>query len=206
MDIVLCNSTLEHVVNVEIALGEFSRVLRPGGYLLITVPSINFEQMLFRYRLSGWFGKQTASRLARAKSARMSHLHYLHPTMWEEHLVRSSLSTVSWRPIVPSAVVAWGDLLQMFRDAGIGGAQTSLHQPSRRLDDIAFRLIRRFCIELELGIALIADGHGQGEIAKGAGGAYLIVAQHSSVAAAKKVANSGLTDEVDGLPLLTITA
>jgi SAM-dependent methyltransferase len=37
-DTVLCTSVLEHVDNAEYAIAEISRVLKPGGRLLITVP------------------------------------------------------------------------------------------------------------------------------------------------------------------------
>ena len=38
IDVVLCTEVLEHVSNIEGAVREIFRVLRPGGYALITVP------------------------------------------------------------------------------------------------------------------------------------------------------------------------
>lgn len=202
MDVVLSNSTLEHIGNVEKAISEFSRVLRPGGHLLFTVPSVDFERLLLRYRLGSWFGKSTATRFAEAKSARMSHLHYLHPQTWERHLMRNSFSMVSWQPIVPSAVVAWGDALQTLRDIGIGGAQTSLRRPGQRLVDLPFRLVKRLCIELETGIAHLAFGRDQGEIAEGDGGAYMIVAQQSCVRTPATQTGERLMREIERTPLV----
>jgi ubiquinone/menaquinone biosynthesis C-methylase UbiE len=205
MDVVLCNSTLEHVVDVEKAISEFSRVLRPGGYLLLTVPSVKFEQMLLRYKLWHLIKKQRAAQVARAKSERMSHLHYLHPAMWEQHLVRSSFSMVSWRPIVPSTVVAWGDVLQALRDVGIGGGHISLRRPGLRLADVPFQIMRRLCIELEVGIAHIASRYDEGEITEQNGGAYLIVAQRSYVDAAAENADTRLAAVADQYPTMTTT-
>jgi SAM-dependent methyltransferase len=37
-DTVLCTQVLEHVENVETAMAEIARVLRPGGHALVTVP------------------------------------------------------------------------------------------------------------------------------------------------------------------------
>jgi SAM-dependent methyltransferase len=37
-DTVLCTQVLEHVDNVEVAMAEIARVLRPGGHALVTVP------------------------------------------------------------------------------------------------------------------------------------------------------------------------
>jgi SAM-dependent methyltransferase len=38
MDVVLCTEVLEHVDNIEGAMAEIFRVLRPGGHALVTVP------------------------------------------------------------------------------------------------------------------------------------------------------------------------
>lgn len=40
-DLVICKSTLEHVSNTEAALAAMGRILRPGGTLLVFVPSRN---------------------------------------------------------------------------------------------------------------------------------------------------------------------
>ncbi len=40
-DIVLCNGVLEHVSNVEIALGHIAGILKPGGRVLLFLPSRN---------------------------------------------------------------------------------------------------------------------------------------------------------------------
>ena len=40
-DLVVCKSTLEHVRNTEAALGTMARLLKPGGTLLVFVPSRN---------------------------------------------------------------------------------------------------------------------------------------------------------------------
>jgi SAM-dependent methyltransferase len=179
MDLVVCNSTLEHISDVENVLAEFSRILRPGGYLLFTVPSIHFEQMLFRYRILRRIRKKTATRLAKAKSSRLSHLHYLHPLDWEQRLDCGFFSMVSWRPIVPGVVVAWGDVLSTLRDIGMGGSQQSLRRPTGRIADIPFRVKKRFCIEAEHLIARLSGCFSYREITEGFEGAYMVVAQRS---------------------------
>jgi SAM-dependent methyltransferase len=179
MDLIVCNSTLEHISDIESVLGEFSRVLRPGGYLLFTVPSIRFEELLFRYRILRPIRKKTATRLAKAKSIRLSHLHYLHPSVWEQHLDCGLFSMVSWRSIVPGVVVAWGDILSTLRDIGMGGGQQSLRRPTRTIKDIPFRVKKRFCIEAEHLIARLSGCLLDSEIPEGFEGAYMMVAQRS---------------------------
>jgi SAM-dependent methyltransferase len=179
MDVVLCNSTLEHISDIEPVLLEFSRVLRPGGYLLFTVPSVNFEQMLFRYRVLRRITKTTAARLAKERSAHMSHLHYLHPSAWEQKLDRALFPLVSWRSIVPDTVVALGDILSTLRDFGFGGAQQSLRRPTRAIADVPFRVKRRFCIEAEYLIARLSGSVVEREVTEGVEGAYLFSAQRS---------------------------
>ena len=38
MDVIVCTEVIEHVENVDIALGEISRVLKSGGHLILTTP------------------------------------------------------------------------------------------------------------------------------------------------------------------------
>ena len=58
-DGVLCSSVIEYVESPHKVLGEFARVLKPGGKLLVSVPNkrslVRNMQKLCRY-LAGWFG------------------------------------------------------------------------------------------------------------------------------------------------------
>jgi ubiquinone/menaquinone biosynthesis C-methylase UbiE len=47
-DTVLCAETIEHVRDVQLALSEIRRVLRPGGRLALTTPSASRWGVLFR--------------------------------------------------------------------------------------------------------------------------------------------------------------
>ena len=42
VDAIMCTEVLEHVPNPVAALQEFSRLVKPGGYLLITAPFVSF--------------------------------------------------------------------------------------------------------------------------------------------------------------------
>jgi SAM-dependent methyltransferase len=54
---VIANSALEHIPDLEAALGEIRRVLRPEGRVLITVPSDRFAGMLAGACLGRWYGR-----------------------------------------------------------------------------------------------------------------------------------------------------
>ena len=47
-DLVLCIETIEHVRDVQLALSELRRVLRPGGRLALTTPAASRWRVLFR--------------------------------------------------------------------------------------------------------------------------------------------------------------
>jgi ubiquinone/menaquinone biosynthesis C-methylase UbiE len=55
-DVVLCTEVLEHIPNPLHALKEFSRVLRPGGILILTAPFISFTHYA-PYHYSTGFSK-----------------------------------------------------------------------------------------------------------------------------------------------------
>ncbi len=49
-DALICNHGLEHFVELDAAIGEIARVLKPGGYLYIAVPdSSGFNDRLYRW-------------------------------------------------------------------------------------------------------------------------------------------------------------
>lgn len=50
-DVVTCVETLEHLLNPGVALDEMWRVLKPGGHLIVSYPTIN-QTMAKRFRLS----------------------------------------------------------------------------------------------------------------------------------------------------------
>jgi 2-polyprenyl-3-methyl-5-hydroxy-6-metoxy-1,4-benzoquinol methylase len=56
LDVILCVSVLEHLWHPEVALGEFHRILRPGGVCVVNVPSWRGKRFLelsaFRLGLS----------------------------------------------------------------------------------------------------------------------------------------------------------
>jgi ubiquinone/menaquinone biosynthesis C-methylase UbiE len=62
-DIVFSGETLEHLVDTDLALSEFSRVLKMGGWLVVTVPNVRTL-----YSLARWFLNEPPAFGARVRS------------------------------------------------------------------------------------------------------------------------------------------
>lgn len=54
LDLVVCLEGLKHFTDVSTAITEFTRILKPGGFLLITIPNDLGLQSRFRYLFDGW--------------------------------------------------------------------------------------------------------------------------------------------------------
>ncbi len=81
-DWVFSNSVLEHISNLDNVLREVSRVLKPGGQFLLTVPSEDFHQCL-RGPLLPWTSKESYRDQV---DARFACLRYWSTAEWDRHL------------------------------------------------------------------------------------------------------------------------
>lgn len=95
---VLSNSTLEHIPDVDAVLGEISRVLRPEGILVATVPSERFLDMTLGVRLLRTIRLRPLARLYAGWFNRISrHHHSDPPEVWRERLERAGIGLIEWR-------------------------------------------------------------------------------------------------------------
>jgi SAM-dependent methyltransferase len=86
---VVANSVLEHVPDLSGALAEASRVLRPGGRLVITAPGHRFSSTLLGHRFLSALGLgRAAEAYARWLTRRAPHHHLLAAGEWERRLQR----------------------------------------------------------------------------------------------------------------------
>ena len=80
---IFSNSVLEHIPDVTPVLHEVSRVLRPAGQFVFTVPSDAFPEMLDGYALRIAAGDpRGAEAYVSATDARLEHHHYYTPQEW----------------------------------------------------------------------------------------------------------------------------
>jgi SAM-dependent methyltransferase len=87
-DFVFSNSVLEHIENIDGALEEVARVLRPKGRFLFTVPGPDFHACL----QGPLFGEREA--YLRETDARCAHLRYWPLEEWKRHLEVVGLTTI----------------------------------------------------------------------------------------------------------------
>jgi glycosyltransferase involved in cell wall biosynthesis/trans-aconitate methyltransferase len=95
---IVANSTLEHVSGLGDVLAELARVLRPGGRLLVTVPTHRFADLLGgasllrRARLTSWSAAYGAWFNRRSR-----HVTIESPEQWIARLGAHGLETLTWR-------------------------------------------------------------------------------------------------------------
>lgn len=103
---ILSNSVLEHLPRIDDALAAANRALRPGGYLVLTVPSEAFSRWL---ALPG-------ARYAAGRNRHFQHLNLWTAEAWADRLGKAGFAVETVRPYLrPGWVRAWDflELLQM---------------------------------------------------------------------------------------------
>lgn len=93
---VISNSVLEHIPDIQPVLNEASRVLRPGGKLVITMPSHLFTENLAGAALLKPFGLGDAYRRFFNRISR--HAHTDPPEIWAQRLAQAGFAVERWHP------------------------------------------------------------------------------------------------------------
>jgi SAM-dependent methyltransferase len=100
---VLSNSTLEHIPDVDAAVAEAARVLRPGGLLAATFPSEHFGEYLLFASLPRGLGLRGLGRAYGRWFNRISyHYHVDGPDTWRQRFEAAGLDVLRWRYYFPA--------------------------------------------------------------------------------------------------------
>jgi SAM-dependent methyltransferase len=108
---VFSNGVLEHVHDLDRGLREIARVLRPGGQLIFTVPTMEDEHQLSGAALLRAVGlRGLAQRYADGYNRAFKQINVWGWETWRERLERSGLALVEHRAYGPPAVFRLHDL------------------------------------------------------------------------------------------------
>jgi len=90
-DFALSNSVLEHIQDIENTLVEVSRLLKPGGSFLFTVPALGFHQCLY----GPLFNRGNREDYLREMDKRLAHYRYWTIDEWQTNLSNSGMTIES---------------------------------------------------------------------------------------------------------------
>jgi SAM-dependent methyltransferase len=136
---VYSNSVVEHIPDPQNVLPELSRVLRPGGKLILTVPSDKFRSLLF--------GVTNAANAADAAAYSvkidklLAHHHYHTPDQWRKLYAGVGLKLIEARYYIsPETEQQWD---RMNQDYNIGGRSLFNLLASPRLRPLGYQKVMK---------------------------------------------------------------
>ena len=173
-DWVLSNSVLEHIDGIEPVLAEVSRLLRPDGELILTVPGADFHRCLRGPLVPGASRERYLMRL----DARLAHRRYWSTGEWRAALERHGMSLLSTTPYLSQREVRrWESISRSTAGVlyGLGGGR---RQPIEIQRNLGFRRPgRRMPLSVARSIAPVLSAGLNGGSSDDASlfGAYLVV-------------------------------
>jgi SAM-dependent methyltransferase len=179
------NSVLEHIPFVAPILREASRVLRPGGHFIFTVPSDVFRQFLhFHSERMAAGDEEGAEQYAAQVDARLAHHHYHTPDEWARLLDEAGMRLRKARYYIPRPVEGLWDRMNVRFGIGRRSIWTLLASPRLR-GKRHQRLMQRWVVR---SLSQAWRPYYQMDVEPGQkGGGLLIVAQTQVRASSRRV-------------------
>ena len=140
---VYSNSVVEHIPDPQNVLPELSRVLRPGGRLILTVPSDKFRSLL--HGVTSAANPAAAAAYAVKIDNLLAHHHYHRPDEWRQLYAAVGLKLIEARYYIsPEAEQQWDLMNQQYN---IGGRSLFNLLASPRLRPLGFHhLMKRVVV------------------------------------------------------------
>ncbi|VAX23696.1 hypothetical protein MNBD_NITROSPINAE02-1758 [hydrothermal vent metagenome] len=116
-DTVISNSVFEHIPNLDGALSEISRILKPGGRFIITIPSHHLSDMFLFTKIFNKLGLSSMGKwYSDIKNKAWKHYHLYSPETWVEILSRCGLRVVEYKYLHSKEVT---ELCDLFSFSGV---------------------------------------------------------------------------------------
>jgi SAM-dependent methyltransferase len=136
---VYSNSVVEHIPDPQNVLPELSRVLRPGGKLVLTVPSDKFRSLLFGVTSAA--SPAAAAAYSVKIDKLLAHHHYHTPDQWRKLYAGVGLKLVEARYYIsPETEQQWD---RMNQDYNIGGRSLFNLLASPRLRPLGYQPVMK---------------------------------------------------------------
>jgi SAM-dependent methyltransferase len=131
---VLCNSVIEHLPDDQAAMSEMARVLRPGGTLLLSTPSVYFHDSLDGVRAARRRGDEAAAvAYMNEMDRRALHLRYRSLADWTGIVNDVGLRLAAHSYCVPPEAAAAWDRWDTWGITRVGGRDLHGYMASRKL-------------------------------------------------------------------------
>lgn len=162
-DVVLCNSVLEHIPHPGTVLREMRRVLKPGGTLVLTLPSTRLEHFFFYTMLLNAIGLSNLGKsYADLKNKSWKHFNLWPESRWRETLTHQGFTVHVYEEILSVWVTAICDIMLPFAISSVfvkKVLQRMLLFPSSMKGTVQTLLLKSFLFERPqqgAGIFLVA--------------------------------------------------
>jgi ubiquinone/menaquinone biosynthesis C-methylase UbiE len=117
---IICNSVMEHVINLEEALKEACRVLSPGGKFILALPTENYDKFLFYPRILQGLGlKDAAKRYRKAVNKTFRHYHAYAPARWVRIIEDNGFKVTKTVHFCPEKVMTLSDFCLPFNSISL---------------------------------------------------------------------------------------
>lgn len=117
---IICNSVMEHVIDLKKALREAHRVLSPGGKFILTLPTENYEKFLFYPRILQGLGlKNLAGHYRKAVNKIFRHYHAYAIVRWINDLEDNGFKILKTIQYIPRKTMALIDFCLPFSSVSL---------------------------------------------------------------------------------------
>lgn len=108
------NCVIEHIPNIDAVISESSRVLKSGGLFIFTVPTSNFRNNLFLYKVFKNLGITfLANKYSDFRNKQLNHFNCFTLSDWEKKLKKKGLTINNYQYYITPKTTFYWDLMAL---------------------------------------------------------------------------------------------